>query len=153
MFCDICFDHLVSDRTRAHCQISSRPKMTTPELLPEVRKFLKKHSRTCPLQPLYYLAYILVRKIRNQNVNMVASNLPRNYLDLMFHGNLPDQVAHTYCHRPNQYLLTVFRNPYQVNFNIVGRVRAFTVPSHATILHDSSLRLKARGFHHPRGGN
>ena len=153
MFCDICFDHLVSDRTRAHCQISSGPKMSTPELLPEVRKLLKKHSRTCPLQPLYYPAYILVRKIRNQNVNMVASNLPRNNLDLMFHGNLPDQVAHTYRHRPNQYLLTVFRNPYQVNFNIVCRVRAFTVPSHATILHDSSLRLKARGFHHPRWGH
>ena len=124
--------------------------MPTPELLPEVSKFLKQNPGTCSLQPLHYLAHALMWKIGYQNVNMVASNLARQYLQLMLHRNLADQVAHTYCHWPNQYLLTIFRNPDQVNLQIVGRVRAFTISLHATILHEFSLRLKARGFHHPR---
>ena len=127
--------------------------MPAPELLPEVGKFLQQNSRTRPFQPLDYVTHILVGMIRNEYVNMVASNLPRQDMDLMFHSNLPDQVAHPYGHWPNQYSFAIFRNPDQVNFKIVGRVRAFTIPSHATILHDSSLRLKARGFHHPRDGH
>ena len=121
-----------------------------PKLLPEVGKFLKENPRTCPFQPLDYLAQSLMWKIGDENVNMVASNLLRQYLDLVLHSNLADQVAHTYCHRPSQYVFTVFRNPDQVNLQIVGRVRAYTISSHATILHEFSLRLKARGFHHPR---
>ena len=82
---------------------------------------------------------------------MVASHLSRQNLHIMLHHYLANQVAHVYCHRPHQYLLLIFRNPDQVDFHIVLRVRAFPVSSHATILHESSLRLKAKGFHHPRG--
>jgi hypothetical protein len=64
----------------------------------------------------------------------------------MLHGNLTYQIAHTDSLWPYQYFLAIFRYPYQVDLQIVFRVRAFSVPSHATILHEFSLRLKARGF-------
>jgi hypothetical protein len=40
-----------------------------------------------------------------------------------------------------------------VNLEIVLRVRAYPISFHATILHEISLRLKARDFHHPRRGH
>jgi hypothetical protein len=40
-----------------------------------------------------------------------------------------------------------------MNLKIVLGVRAYSIPFHTTILHETFLRLKARGFHHPRGGH
>ena len=91
--------------------------------------------------------------MRNQYVNMVACYLPRHYLQVMLHSNLANQVTHTHSHRPNQYLSTIFWNPNHVYFKIVFCVRTLPITSHATILHEFALRLKARGFHHPRWGH
>lgn len=71
----------------------------------------------------------------------------------MFHRNLAYQVAHTNGHRPREYFLTIFGYPYQMNLKIVLCVRAYPIPFHTTILHETLLRLKARGFQHPRGGH
>ena len=81
---------------------------------------------------------------------MLACYFTRQNLQIMLHSNLAYQVAHTDSHRPYQYLLAILWYPYQVALQIIFRVRASSVPSHATILHEFSLRLKARGFHHPR---
>jgi hypothetical protein len=40
-----------------------------------------------------------------------------------------------------------------VYLEVALRVRSQPVVSHATKLHDPFLRLKARGFHHPRWGH
>jgi len=71
----------------------------------------------------------------------------------MLHSNLAYQVAHTNGYRPYKYFFAILWYPYQVNFKIVFCVRAYLVPFHTTILHETSLRLKARGFHHPRTGH
>jgi len=71
----------------------------------------------------------------------------------MLHSDLTQQVAHTDGYRPSKYFLAILGYPYQVHLKIVLRVRAYAIPFHATILHEISLRLKARGFHHPRGGH
>jgi len=64
----------------------------------------------------------------------------------MLHGNLPGQVAHTKRHLSRQHLLPIFRNPHQVDLQIVLRVRAQLVSFHATTLHDPILRLQGEGF-------
>ena len=71
----------------------------------------------------------------------------------MLHSNLAYQVAHTNGDWSRKYFFAVFGYPYQMSLKIVLCVRAYSVPFHATILHEISLRLKARGFHHPRGGH
>jgi len=68
----------------------------------------------------------------------------------MLHSNLAYQVAHTDGHRPCNYFLAILGYPYQVNFKIVFCVRAYSAPFHTTMLYEFSLRLKARGFHHPQ---
>src|SRR5581483_1267509 len=40
-----------------------------------------------------------------------------------------------------------------MDLQVALRVRTQSVTSHATTLHHTLLRLKARGFHHPRWGH
>ena len=153
LFGNILFDHLIRDGPWAYCQISSGPDMSPPQLFSEVGEFLKQHSWTGPLQPLHNFTDGLMRMVRNEDVNMVACYLTRHNLQIMLHSNLAYQVAHTNGYWPREYFLAILRYPHQVNLKIVFRVRAYSVPSHTTILHEIFLRLKARGFHHPRRGH
>jgi len=51
-------------------------------------------------------------------MNVVAGNLPRDNLKLMLQGNLPQNISCPYSHLPRQYTFSVFRDPYQVNFQV-----------------------------------
>ncbi len=69
---NVLLDHLIRDGSGADGQVPSGPKVPAPELLPEMRKFLKEHPRTRPLQPLHYFAEVLMGMIGDKNVNIVA---------------------------------------------------------------------------------
>ena len=56
-------------------------------------------------------------------------------------------------YRTDEHLFTIFRYPDDVRFQVRFRVRSVPVVTHATTLPRPSLRLKARGFHHPRKGH
>jgi hypothetical protein len=94
-----------------------------------------------------------MRTMRQENVDVVACNFPRNDVQLVFHRNLTNKVAHTNRYRTHEHLFAIFRYPDQVDFQVRFRVRSVSVVAHATTLPRSSLRLKARGFHHPRKGH
>lgn len=91
-----------------------------------------EYPRADPFQPLHDLTDILVGPIREENVYVVAGHFATYNLQLMFHHDLPDQVAHTNSHISRQHCLAVFRDPYQMHFQICGRVRAMPISSHAT---------------------
>ena len=84
---------------------------------------------------------------------MVSCDVAADNLQLMFHSDLPDQVAHTYRDLPGQRLFAVFCDPHKMHLQVALRVRSQPVVPHSTTLHEPFLRLKARGFHHPRRGH
>src|SRR5271165_331762 len=131
--------------------MSARPRMSAPELLSQVGKLLQQHPRADTFQPRHDLTDLLIRPLRHQQVNVVAGDLTGHDLQLMFCGNLPQQVAHTNCHFPRQHRLAVFCYPHEMDLEVTLRVRAQPVMSHATTLHHSLLRLKARGSTIPDG--
>ena len=92
-----------------------------------------------------------MRTIRNKHVYVIACDLARNDLQLMLGRDLPYQVAHTNRDLPSQYWLPVFRNPHQVHLQVALRVRSQPIMSHANTLHETLLRLKARGSTIPDG--
>ena len=139
-------NHLVGQIPRADRQIPPRPQMTTPKLPPPMRKLLKQDPRTDPFQPLHHPADIHVRPIIHQHVNVIAGYFTRCDRDLMLHRNLPNLVAHTKRHLSRQHCLSLFRDPHQMDLQIVLRVRAQLVPLHAITLHDPVLRLQGEGF-------
>ena len=63
-------------------------------------------------------------------MNVVAGNLPRDNLKLMFQGNLPENVSCPNSHLPRQYSFSVFRDPYQVDFQVRLSMCTKSVKSH-----------------------
>ena len=51
-----------------------------------------------------------------EHVDVVACNLTRDYVQLMFHRNLTNQIAHTNRYWTDQNLFTIFRYPNDVRF-------------------------------------
>ena len=51
-----------------------------------------------------------------EHVDVVACNLTRDYVQLMFHRDLTNQIAHTNRYWTDQNLFTVFRYPNDVRF-------------------------------------
>ena len=150
---DVLLDHVIRDRARRDRQITASPEMFPPEGLTQVRKLLKEHPRTDALQPLDDCADVLIRAIRHKHVDVLACHFSRQNRQLVLHRDLSDQIAHTNGHLPSQHALPILRDPDQVDFEIGFRVRSVSIPPHATTLPRSSLRLKARGFDHPRRGH
>ncbi len=83
---------------------------------------------------------------------MVACHLPRDNLKLMLAGNPPNDMAHTKSDVRSQHRLPILRNPHHVDLEVAPRVRSQPIVSHATKLHEPTVRPKARGFNHPRWG-
>jgi hypothetical protein len=146
LFSNVFLDHLVCQIPGADCQVSPRPEITPPKLLPQMGKLLKENPRTDPLEPLHDRADIHVWSIRHQNVNVVARHFAGQYHDLMLHRDLPDQVAHAKRDLTCQHLLPVLWNPDKVHLQIVLRVGAQLVSFHATTLHNPKARLQGGGF-------
>lgn len=147
---DVLVDHRISDVPRGDREVPAGPQMPTPELLPEVSELLKEDPGRGPLEPLDNGADVLVGTVGEEQVDMVACDLPRENLEFTLHGNLTDEVADAEGDRPDEDRFPVLRDPDQVDFAVKSGVRADPVFSHAPILPHPSLRLKARGFHHPR---
>ena len=81
---------------------------------------------------------------------MIGRNLTRDDLQLVLHGNLPQQIANSYGNLPRQHPLAVLGAPHQVNFEVVLRVTAQALSSHnATSLTFPSP--KGEGFESPKG--
>ena len=51
-----------------------------------------------------------------EHVDVVTCNLTRDYVQLMFHRDLTNQIAHTNRYWTDQNLFTIFRYPNDVRF-------------------------------------
>jgi hypothetical protein len=63
------------------------------------------------------------------------------------HRNLAEEVADAEGHRPHKNRVAVFRDPDQVDREIIFAVRPTPVPWRVGILSHPRTRLKARVFH------
>jgi len=114
-------------------------------------KLLKEYLGADTLQPLHHLVDILVRPVLQKNVYVVAATLPE-----IISGSCSiaiclitsrTRIAPT----PVSTGFPIFENPYWVHLQIA--LRAYSIASHAPTLHETLVRMKARGFNHPRGGH
>lgn len=134
--------------------------MLPPEFLSQMGKLLKEYSTGDALQILDDSGKILARMIREEEMNVVLSDLARDDPQFMFRCYLAYHVSHTNGHLSDEDMLPILRYPHQVDFEVVFRVRAVMV-----VLHELSIqgrpgpqgeifsRLKTGGFNHPCGGH
>ena len=147
---DVLVDHLVGDVPRRDREVPTRPQMPPPELFPEVGELLKENPGRGAFEPRDNRADVLVGTVGEEQVDMVACDLPRENLEFPLHRDLAEEVAHPEGDRPDEDRFSVLRDPDPVDLAVKAGMRADPVFSHAPILPQPSLRLKARGFHHPR---
>ena len=87
-----------------------------------------------------------MRTVGQEDVDVVACNLTRDNVPLMFQRDLTNEIAHTNRYRADEHLFTIFRYPDDVRFQVRFRVRSVPVVTHATTLPRPSLRPKGEGF-------
>src|SRR5262245_32021332 len=89
--------------------------------------------------------------MRGTHVNMIVCHFPAEDLELMLRADAPYNVAHTKGNVPLEHGLPILGDPDHVHFEVRLRVHSQSIVSHTIKLHEPFLRLKTRGFHHPRG--
>ena len=92
-------------------------------------------------------------KRRDGVVESVHTGDSKSSPKMLLTRNLTNEIAHTNRYRTDQHPFTIFRYPDDVHFKVRFRARSVPIVTHATTLPRPSLRLKARGFHHPRKGH
>ncbi len=71
-------------------------------------------------------------------MHVVFGNMTLDDVDIHGLGDLPDQIPNTDCHLSMKDRLAVFRDPHDVELDVVDGVRCFAV-----MLHDTASLLKS----------
>ena len=122
-------------------EVSLFPKMTTPQLLLDLRKFLKNLTARYAFQNSNYLRNRVARWKRDQNVNVLFCNLALLYLKIKMSGNLQKQFLNPVTDVPNKYLLPILRTPYKMISRFIYRMTC-SAQNHADILLRNQTFLK-----------
>lgn len=126
--------HLVRQIPRADGKIAPCPKVAPPKHPFQMCELLKEYAGADPFEPLHDHAYVNVRSVRHQHLDVVACHFSRQDRDLMLHCDLPDQVAYAQCNLPGQNLFPILWYPNKMYLQIVFRVCAKLVSFHGSTL-------------------
>ena len=104
-------------------KISILPKLSSPQLLLNLRIFLKYLTRRNTLQHPYHLGYRIPRRETQKNMDVVRGYPHFLNLKPMMFRHIPKYLFYL---RPYIFLLNpfpIFRCPYQMIFGVVNRMR------------------------------
>jgi hypothetical protein len=153
MVLNIAFDHLRRDLiTDSADKVAILPKLSTPELLAQLGKFLAQSTRRNALQePDDFGNRVPGRKIQEQ-MDMVFRHLHFLNLTLEIRGDLAEQfggaVPNIFAHNPS----AVFGCPYEMVCGIVNGMTG-TLDRHPAMLAHLCLPTAGRTFPpRPQGG-
>jgi hypothetical protein len=124
---DVLGDHLIGDVSGTAAEISSRPQVSAPELLLQMRKFRQQMVRRLPFQPLQQPADRHLGWHRHHQVHMVLGYVPLHNLDVMLSTDVPDQIPNPRGYLAAQSWSPIFRNPNQMQMNLENGVRPASV--------------------------
>ena len=122
-------------------EIPLLPKMSCPQMLPYLRKFLKDLATRNALQNPDHLRYRIPRRKRNQKMHMIFAYLAPINLKIKMLSYLLKNPLHPLLYRSSQHLLPILRTPGQM---ILGFIDRMSRPSqnHAAILGGKQPFLK-----------
>jgi len=127
MMLKVCLDHLIGYLTRCSTEISSRPKVSPPVSLLNLRKFFKKLCCTSTFYSAHYFTRSHCGWRRYKYVYMVFAHHPTYYTDLKCLTRLPDQFSNSKGYVTFQHLITVLCNPYKMVFDVKYRVASISI--------------------------
>lgn len=116
---DILFDHFCGhfvSYTRSI--VSGAPKMTAPQLLLYLRKFLKDNFGRNRLKNTHNLSGRPLWSRRDKQMHMIRHQLHGQYLKIVLLSNLVEKLFDTVLYRTKQKGFAIFRYPNQMIFQI-----------------------------------
>src|SRR4051794_669320 len=127
---DVLHDHLIRHVPRTGDEETPRPQMAAPAELLQVAELLHQVPRALPLDPLHQVAGRDVRRAGDEQVDVVAADVPLEDLDLQLRTDRPNDLAETDADVASQELLAVLRDPHQVQLDVEPGVGGPSVVLH-----------------------
>ena len=136
---NILLDYLISHIARACRKVPSRPQMASPELATQFTKFLQHFSTTGPFQLLHQLTDCYVGWHRHQQMHVIFGYMPTQHIHIQFRTLHPHQLSQSFSNLAPQHWLAIFGDPDHMIFDVVHRMRCFSIAAHSRILRRSYL--------------
>lgn len=119
---DVLLDDVIGHISAAAAEIAPCPEVPSPVCLARMGVLAEQLVGSFPFEPLHEPTDCDVRRDRNEQVDVIARNMPLDDIHILTLADLPDHIPNSKCNRPLQYLLSVLRDPYQVEMNRKNRV-------------------------------
>jgi hypothetical protein len=153
----IFFDYFVGHVSATAAKIPSRPQMSSPKLLLQMRKLSHQLVRCFPLQPLDQPAYRYLWWDRHKQMQMIFRYMPFQDRHFMLPTDISNQISYSGCNFSRQRRTTILRRPYQMQMNLENCVRSASILLHSHTLPHRTVYLlkpspKGEGFNPPRVG-
>ena len=110
----IFLNHLICYISGAPNSVTNSPKMSTPILFTDMRKFFLDTSRGSSFQSLYNITHTFARWIFDMKMNMICAYNSRQYCNIFCFTYLFYQRPTSYFNFSLQHFKSVLRHPYYV---------------------------------------
>ena len=154
---NVLLDGLVRDVARTDAEVSTRPHVPPPELLPQVRKLTHHLVRCLPFQHLEQATDGHLRWNRDEQMHMIFRDVPFDNRDFLVTADFSNQLSQTGADLARHDWLAVLGDPDQMQVNAKNRVCAMPILCHGDELYHAPENLlksspKGEGFNPPRWG-
>ena len=127
LVCNVLCDDLIRHISSAAAKVAACPHVLSPVVLLDVRELQHDFVRGLPLQPLQQPADDYLRRYRNQKVHVIFRYMSLHDLHVVYPADLADKISDARSCLFHQDRLPVLRRPYQMQVNLVYRVRAASI--------------------------
>jgi len=103
-------------------EISLFPKMTSPKLFLNLRKFFENLTARYAFHNPYYFRYRISGRKRHQYVDMIFSNFTSIYLKIKVLCYLNKKFFDSFLNVASEYLFPIFWTPNQMIFRFINRM-------------------------------
>ena len=157
LFFDVLFDDVVRHVPRTDAEVSARPHVPTPELLPQMWKLTHQLVRTLAFQHLEQPADALARRHAHEEMNVVARHMSFDNRHFLSTADFADQFSKSCSNFPTHDWFAILRDPDDMQVDAENRVRAVPIFCHGCALYHAAENLlksspQGEGFNPPRWG-
>lgn len=144
LFFDIFLDELIGDRATGDGAVPSGPEVSSPEDLGQMWVVIEQRMCTLALQVLHHIADREFWRIRDEEVDVIRSDLPREDMDVNLGTESPNECTNGLSQFTSEHSFPVLGYPDEMHLQIVFAVATGVIgPRHGS--NSSAAHLGSEG--------
>ncbi len=140
---DVFFDDFIRDVTRTDAEVAARPQVASPELLPQVWKFMHHLVGRLTFQHLHQSADGHLWRQAEEQMHVVAGDVPFDNRHFRVAADFADQLTESETYFTRHHGLAVLRHPDDVQMDAKDRMCAVPIVGHRANLSHGTKPAKA----------